>query len=531
MSADTPDDHATAHDDQCLRVGFMTTLGVNVGDEFIREGVRAVLDHFGVRYSPLYVNKHDAMSLCAPREDESEIVEDKFWDCDLFVQAGAPVYWNFVTDRRHSSLTSEWHQWLWSERILNRTAASQPLFVNLGAGSCQPWADTGDAFVNDPQCARFAQSAGERAALTTVRDPLAAHMLERLDVAHVSLACPALLAACRHARASTRPGLVGVNLMPLGAHYDLENGFDRDVWRSQCEQLCKTLRKTGRLMFVCHDRTEQEFAAELATGDERVFSSSNWRDYFDVYSACGVVLANRVHGALCAAGFGVPALIMGNDTRALIGEYIGLPIHRSGRIDCDEVAGWANEMLERGDVERARLLSLRSQALNEYVRLLRPVIEEASRRVQQNRSRRAEHRAPDASAHVAGRAAFYGWTRATGLAPAEGPYPQWSLPRVRWGLGPVTRLSFESSQGENRNLVMRCKPHQVADQELSVLLDGSPMGRRVFPNGEQFVDVVFPLTASGGAHEIEIRYRTWDASDPDRPLAILFEKLRIELSA
>ncbi len=74
-----------------LKIGFMTTLGVNVGDEFIREGIRAVLDRIGVPYEPLYVNKHDPHSLIHPHEEESLIVRDKYWDCDIFMQAGAPV--------------------------------------------------------------------------------------------------------------------------------------------------------------------------------------------------------------------------------------------------------------------------------------------------------------------------------------------------------------------------------------------------------------------------------------------------------
>ena len=42
-----------------IKIGFLTTLGVNVGDEFIREGIRHVLDQCGVPYAPFYVNKRE----------------------------------------------------------------------------------------------------------------------------------------------------------------------------------------------------------------------------------------------------------------------------------------------------------------------------------------------------------------------------------------------------------------------------------------------------------------------------------------
>ncbi len=59
---------------------------------------------------------------------------------------------------------------------------------------CQPWGDDGEGFVKDPACASFAQRAGRRAAITTVRDPLASRILDRLKVPHHCLPCPAFLA-------------------------------------------------------------------------------------------------------------------------------------------------------------------------------------------------------------------------------------------------------------------------------------------------------------------------------------------------
>src|SRR5687767_211941 len=154
-----------------LSVGFFTSLGVNVGDEFIREGIRAVLDGVGVPYHPFYIHKLDPASLAEPREDEPFLVRDKYWDSDVFIQAGAPVYWH-ILEGQSTSLNSAWHQWMWEDRIL-RNSDEGPVFFNLGAGSCQPWGDDGAAFVADPACAGFARRASARAVLTTVRDPLA----------------------------------------------------------------------------------------------------------------------------------------------------------------------------------------------------------------------------------------------------------------------------------------------------------------------------------------------------------------------
>jgi hypothetical protein len=357
-----------------LRIGFLTTIAVNVGDEFIREGIRAVLDRTGVSYLPLYVNKHDPGSLARPYQDEPIAVVDKYWDADVFIQAGAPVYWN-ISDGASTSITSEWHEWMWKDRILAREPAGRPQFLNLGAGSCQPWADDGSAYLDDPQCVAFARDAAARASLTTVRDPLSARILSTLCIPHQAMPCPAFLAAARHCYSkASESGVIGVNLMPVAGHYQIDPAFDRSVWMLHCWMLVSSLRKLGRLIFVAHDDIESRFMSQFASAGERVFSAPAWRDYLDVYGACVAVVANRVHGAVCAAGFGVPSVVIGNDSRAMIADYIGIPKFRASVAEPGEVVAAVASLLARRGQESARLHDLRQTTLDEYVGLVAPVL-------------------------------------------------------------------------------------------------------------------------------------------------------------
>lgn len=356
-----------------LNIGFLTSLGVNVGDEFIREGIRAMLDALDLSYRPFYVHKLDEASLAEPREDEPFRVSDKYWDCDLFIQAGAPVYWHLL-DGNSTSLTSAWHKWMWEDRILDRTYDG-PTFLNLGAGTCQPWNDDGAAFLADAACVDFARRASARAALTTVRDPLASHILGTLRLPHELLPCPAFLAAARHRIAGGDTGIIGVNLMPLGGHYQLDRCFDAGTWLLRCMAIVTRLRSFGRLLFVAHDAAEAAFMSQFAGPAERVFLAASWRDYLDVYGACRAVVANRVHGAVCAAGFGTPAIIIGNDSRAAIGDPIGIPRFKAGD-EVESVFRALETLLGDARREADRLLSLRMATLVRYGELLRPIVSE-----------------------------------------------------------------------------------------------------------------------------------------------------------
>lgn len=361
------------------KVSFLTTTGVNVGDEFIREGIRSVLDRSGIPYQPFYVNKHNATSLWTACEDEPASVSDKYWDADVFMQAGAPVYW-YHSNGGSTSLTSDWHEWMWNERILKQSDEPAPRFVNLGAGSCQPWGDDGSAFIADPGCAGFARRAGARADLTTVRDPVSGRILDALGIPHETLPCPAFLAAMRHGPARLPFGAIGVNLMPLAGHYALDSAFNGPDWLVKCYLLLSRLRKLSPLLFIAHDLPERSFLSQFAAAGERVFWSANWRDYLDVYAGCSLVIANRVHGAVCAAGFGVPSMIIGNDTRASIGEFIGLPIYRGARCDPEEAGDTAAALLRNRCAEMERLRSLRETTLEQYTALVSPILQEAASR-------------------------------------------------------------------------------------------------------------------------------------------------------
>lgn len=359
-----------------IRIGFLTSRGVNVGDEFIREGIRAILEGLNVPYTPLYVHKLSEISLHTPDEDEVIIVNDKYWDADLFIQSGAPVYWHLLNGIS-TSLNSDWHQWIWEERIL-KNKEGYPVFINFGAGSCQPWGDMGDAFLNDAACVQFARAASERASLTTVRDPVADHLLNVLQLPHKVLPCPAFLAACRHHINVPANGVIGVNFMPLGAHYDLVGNFDSVLWQKQCFTLSVELRRIGHLVFIAHDQIEAEFMAKFVLPGERIFLSGHWRDYFDIYAACSVVVANRVHGAVCAAGFGVPSIILGNDTRAMIGDYIGIPRYHVRAFEVTQVIQQVHTFFDTLHTERSRLLDLRNTTMNRYQDLLAPIVNQVN---------------------------------------------------------------------------------------------------------------------------------------------------------
>jgi hypothetical protein len=345
-----------------LRVTFMTTCGRNVGDEFIREGIRSFFDDLRVPYHAFYVDKHDLTTLSRRVYDEPETLSDKFRDADVIVQAGAPVYWS---NGKHTSCTSEWAQALWLDRIF-RLGASR-LVLNLGAGAGQKSENDLDTLAGDATVCRFAVQAGQACAWTTVRDPLASTFLNRCRVPHAMLPCPAFHAARRVAGSPTPADALAVNLMELAGHYRLKPQTDPAHWRSVIEQLLPLLRSRHRLVFVAHDTKEADFQRRFAQPGEMIFLADSYGDYMTVYGKVSGFVGNRVHGGVCVAGFGRPAVIIGNDCRIGIARPMGIPAIDSSEATAEWIAAELAEQFALGEELAERRLGLRERSARRHV--------------------------------------------------------------------------------------------------------------------------------------------------------------------
>lgn len=340
------------------RITFMTTCGRNVGDEFIREGIRSFFDELLPEYNAFYVDKHDLTTLQSARYDEIERLGDKCRDADIIVQAGAPVYWS---NGRHTSWNAEWAEALWEDRIFR--ARPDQLIFNLGAGAGQKSEDDLETLLDDARLRQFALQAAQACTWTSVRDPLASRFLRAIGVGHELLPCPAFHAArrvCGHDEPPPPQDLLAVNLMKLAGHYRLKPETDPANWRTIIDEVLPELRREHKLIFVAHDAAEAEFQRDLAQGDEMVFLSDDYRDYLSLYSRVKGIVANRVHAAVCVAGFGRAAVIVGNDCRIGIARPIGIPAMDS----TDASPGWILDQLE-GQLDDAEDLAVERLTLRE----------------------------------------------------------------------------------------------------------------------------------------------------------------------
>jgi len=349
-------------------IAFMTTLGVNVGDEFIREGIHSFLEKLIPQYHSLYVSKHDLTSLHEHRLNESISVQDKFLDADVIIQAGAPVYWK---NSGSACYSAEWVDELWRKRIFQ--FGQSKIVLNIGAGSGQAFHDNSQSVSSDPLCAEFIRQISKSCKWESVRDPLASAILNDLKISHVKLPCPAFHAARRIKNTiPVSKNCIAINFMPLSGHYQFAPEVTESVSLAFQRKAVSALRRNHTIMFIAHNQIEADYMRQFQFPGESMFLSNNYLDYFEAYGTARGVFANRVHGGVFAAGFGRPAVLVGNDSRLRIAEYIGLPNKYIADADVDESIDLFEDCLKKEQSERDRLLNLREESAEKYIEYLRP---------------------------------------------------------------------------------------------------------------------------------------------------------------
>lgn len=352
---------------------FITTIRTNAGDDFVREGIRAILDSLGTN-AGYFINKHQPDQTCTSPlpEDEGPPVGDKIQSAGIVVQCGAPVYWNLGTAPGQACHSAEWVEPLWYRRLAPVSAAKPVL--NLAAGACQGYYGSAREIADDGDCARFIRRIHGLCRLTTVRDQMAAEVNDLLGLDVTLLPCTSIHAWRRFPGLPAAGRRIALNYMPLAGHYEINGKIDQEAWARAFTAIDAQIRAGGfDAALVAHNVAEFEVTQRLLPGRE-VFYSPDYRDYFPFYATCSGGIFNRVHGAMLLAGRGIPSIVVGNDSRSRMLDELDLPRWHVSGADPETIVRCLLSMI--GDEKRKRKLVEREA---ETFQMLRDLCAEAIR--------------------------------------------------------------------------------------------------------------------------------------------------------
>lgn len=370
-----------------MHISFITTVEHNVGDDFVREGLKYLLSkHYAKtdlefanihKHSPITARKGFAwfrnwmLGMTVGKVIDSllpySLNRDLVMEADMVVQSGAPVYWCF--DGNHCA-HNEWYSPLIRSRY-SRNSKKHKKLLNIAAGTCQPFHSDGNELVNCPKCSAYIKEFYQAADVTTVRDRLAQEVLLALGLDAPLIPCTSIFAMDAAALNPEPPQYVVVNFMKRGAHYSLGQSIDEQKWCDEFTAFYFKLKKKERVIFSCHNQGEYKAAHAIDPNAEIFYEKNDFRKYLQFYSKAKLGIMNRVHGAFVIASFGRPALIVGNDTRATMGNEIDLENVFVNDVDQNFLWQRYEKLLAEADAFKTRFSQIKEAAYKAYMDVLK----------------------------------------------------------------------------------------------------------------------------------------------------------------
>lgn len=376
-----------------MRIGLITTLNTNIGDDFIREGIcnllKSIFADRELEFVP--VNKHQPFTVF-PSLHPVRIAEagsrlpvggkymqgvadrlaktgrSRFDSCDLIVQCGAPVLWP-------GCHKCEWAEPLWYS-VVGRLYDKIPV-LNLAAGSCYPWEKQPEKIENSAD-AHFLQTISSYCEATTARDALAQKLFASIGVEASFLPCTALLAGGTGRKPGDYRDFILINYMPGGGHYDWGQKIDPSAWGRTMSALISNLTKKHKVAMLCHNETERRAASELAPDLPVIFPKTP-EEYFAAVAGAKAAICNRLHASVGMAGIGIPSIAIGTDTRLLMVDAIGVPALYVKDATLEKTEETMNGILANREAESQRLLALRERVWQEYIALVQKTVKTGER--------------------------------------------------------------------------------------------------------------------------------------------------------
>jgi len=323
-----------------MKITFITTVRHNIGDDFVREGLKYILSSALGKTKVQFADIHKHSPITSRHGFEwlrdnrvgrlvdymlpLSLTADRVLDADLIVQSGAPVFWHHDQDKFDVHCAdNEWCDPLIKRRF-NLVKDKGVKFFNLAAGACQQYHSDGSEFHSCKKCSSYINWIFQVADVTTLRDNLSRNILDGYGLEAPVIPCSSLFAPESLGVTQKEGEYVVLNYMQGGGHYAFQQGIDAEQHQDAFKALYADLIKREKVVLVCHDKKEEKWARSIAP-DARIFSAGNdYKKYVEFYSRAKYGIVNRVHAAFIMAALGKPSLVIGNDSRARMVDQVGL---------------------------------------------------------------------------------------------------------------------------------------------------------------------------------------------------------------
>lgn len=363
-----------------MQITFITTTNHNVGDDFVREGLKYLFRQSCPHGHMSFENIHKHAPVTARHGFEPVrnyrkqkkldkmlplwFTKDRILGADIVVQSGAPVYWCHRNPDAHC-FQNEWYEPLIKRRLAKTQSTA---LLNLAAGTCQRYHSDGSEFCE--RCNDYIRDFYEASQTTTLRDDLAQKVLQQIGLNAPVIPCSSLFAPDEYGLQSSGEDYVVLNFMRGGAHYQFGQDIHFEQWQENFRDFYERIKKHENVVFSCHDEQEVQAAKQIDPNGSVFFSKNNFLDYMKFYARAKFGIVNRVHAAFLMAAFGKPSVVIGNDTRALMTREIGLQSLFVNDADTEMLLAHYETLKSNANTYTEKIAGIKNKARTDYMNVL-----------------------------------------------------------------------------------------------------------------------------------------------------------------
>jgi len=363
-----------------MKISIITTVDHNVGDDFVREGIKYLLRQKFKNENIEFQNIHKHSPITTRYGFESfrylrlsskvdniipkNWTKDRVLEADIVVQSGAPVYWCHEIGGGHC-YNNEWYKPLIKNRLLKNKKIK---FLNIAAGTCQRYHSDGSEFCS--KCNEYIKEFYRLADATTLRDTLAKVVFNKIGLDAPVIPCSSIFAIDEHNLKNEGEEYVVVNYMKGGAHYTFGQKIDVIKWENEFKKFYFKLKENERVIISCHNQKEVNEALKLDPKAEIFYKKDDYLAYMKFYGKAKFGIMNRVHGAFLMASYGKPSIVIGNDSRAKMANEIGIESFYVNDVTCKLLMEKYKYLNTGADGYSQKFLAIKSKAFEDYMQAL-----------------------------------------------------------------------------------------------------------------------------------------------------------------
>lgn len=369
-----------------MKIGIITTLDTNIGDDFIREGIIRICQKVfsGRQLEFVMINKHNPYSIYGSGlgfipmlrrlpginiygrtikrklEPRFSLIGNKFKDCDLIIQSGAPVIWPDCHQ-------NEWAKPIW-EQTVGKLYKKIPVW-NIAAGSCYPL-ERVPKIIDNPLDFEYIKRINSYSTVTTCRDPLAKVLFDSTGYEQRHHLIPCTAFQFTEQSKSTESNTILINYMEGGGHFDWGQNIDKSAWEQTMKKIYNDLRKDFQVIFLCHNLKEVNQAKSIDTGCVTIMPT-NKDEYIAMTRNAKAAICNRLHAAVALASLGIPSISIATDTRMDMVKELGLKAFYVKEVTHQLILNEFHNILENSNKLQEELRDLKEDSFHRYIEVLK----------------------------------------------------------------------------------------------------------------------------------------------------------------